>query len=80
MAVSGVNIALDNSSELSVFFNFLGGDLWDRVVEESNRYSEQKLGDRFANFHQITQAELKAFIGINLIMGINRLPNYALFY
>ena len=54
--------------------------MWDRVVEESNRYAQQKLGDRFANFHQITRAELKAFIGINLIMGINRLPNYALFW
>ena len=38
------------------------------------------LGDQFASFHQITRAELKAFIGINLIMGINRLPNYALFW
>ena len=80
VAASGVNIALDNPSELDVFLNFLGDDLWDRVVEESNRYAQQKLGDRFANFHQITRVELKAFIGINLIMGINRLPNYVLFW
>ena len=80
VAASGPNIALDNPSELDVFLNFLGDDLWDRVVEESNRYMQQKLGDRFASFHQITRAELKAFIGINLIMGINRLPNHALFW
>ena len=80
VAASGVNIALDNPSELEVFFNFLGDDLWDRVVEESNCYAQQKLGDRFANFHQITHAELKAFIRINSIMGINRLPNYTLFW
>ena len=80
VAASGPNIALDNPSELYVFLKFLGDDLWDRVVEESNRYAQQKLGDRFASFHQITRAELKAFIGINLIMGINRLPNYALFW
>ena len=37
VAASGPNIALDNPSELDVFLNFLGDDLWDRVVEESNR-------------------------------------------
>ena len=55
-------------------------DLWDIIVEESNRYVQQKLGDRFANFHRITCVELKAFIGINIITGIMRLPNYALFW
>ena len=60
MAASGVNIALDNPSELDVFLNFLGDDLWDKVVEESNRYVQQKLGDGFANFHHIMRAELKA--------------------
>ena len=80
VAASGPNITLDNPSELDVFFNSLGDDLWDRVVQESNRYTQQKLGNRFASFHQITRAELKAFIGINLIMGINRLQNYALFW
>ena len=79
LATSGLNIASDNPSELDVFLNFLLDDLWDRVVEESNRYMQQKLGYRFASFHQITRAELKAFIGIYLIMGINRLPNYAFF-
>lgn len=54
--------------------------MWDIIVEESNRYAQQKLGDRFANFHRITRVELKAFIGINVIMGIMRLPNYALFW
>ena len=58
MAASGVNTALDNPSKLDVFLNFLGDDLWDRVVEESNHYKQQMLGDQFANFHQITHTEL----------------------
>ena len=45
-----------------------------------NCYLQQKLGDQFSSFHQITRAELKAFISINVIMGINRLPNYALLW
>ena len=56
----------------------IGDNLWDRVVEENNRYAQQKLGNRFACFHQIMCAKLKVFIGMNLIMGINRFPNYAL--
>ena len=40
VAASGPNIALDNPSKLDVFLNFLGDDLWDRVVEESNRYTQ----------------------------------------
>ena len=54
--------------------------MWNIIVEESNRYAQQRLGDRFANFRRITREELKAFFGINIIMGIVRLPNYALFW
>ena len=80
LAASGLNLDLNNPNELDIFLNFIGDDLWDIIVEESNRYAQQKLGDRFANFHRITRVELKAFIGINIIMGIMRLPNYALFW
>ena len=40
VATSGPYIALDNPSELEVCLNFLGDELWDRVVEESNRYAQ----------------------------------------
>ena len=40
VAASDPNIALDNPSELDVNLNFLGDDLWDRVLEESNRYAQ----------------------------------------
>ena len=40
VAASGPNIALDNPSELDVFLNFLGDDLWDRVAEENNCYAQ----------------------------------------
>lgn len=80
LAATGINLVLDNPNELDIFLGFIGDDLWDKIVEESNRYARQKLGDRFQNFHVITRAELKAFIGINIIMGIVRLPNYALYW
>ena len=80
LAATGINLVLNNPNELDVFLSFIGDDLWDKMVAESNRYAHQQLGDRFANFRVITRAELKAFTGINIIMGIVRLPNYALYW
>ena len=80
LAATGINLVLNNPNELDVFLSFIGDDLWDKMIMESNRYARQQLGDRFANFRVITRAELKAFIGINIIMGIVRLPNYALYW
>ena len=74
-AETGITFDVDNPNELDVFLNFIDNHLWDLMVEESNRNAEEKLGDRFPSF---TRKELKAFIGINVIMGINRLPNYTL--
>lgn len=48
------------------------------MVEESNRYAHQKLGDLFKS--SIMQAEMKAILEIIIIMGIVMLPNYALFW
>ena len=81
VAASGINIDLkDNPNELDVFLRCLGDDLWDLIVQESNRLAKQKLGDRFGKFRCITREELKAFMGINIIMGINQLPAYHLFW
>ena len=79
-AETGITFDVDNPNELDVFLNFIDNHLWDLMVEESNRNAKEKLGDRFSSFRRITREELKAFIGINIIMGINRLPNYALFW
>ena len=80
LAATGINLVLNNPNELDIFLAFIGDDLWDKMVEESNRYAHQKLGDRFENFRAVTRAELKAFIGITIIMGIVKLPNYALYW
>lgn len=71
VAASGINVDLkDNPNELDVFLRCLGDDLWDLIVQESNRLAKQKQGDRFGKFRSITREELKAFVGINIIMGI----------
>ena len=80
LATSGVNVNLNDPNELDVFLHFIGDDLWDLIVNVSNRYAQQKLGDKFVNFRRITREEFKAFIGVNMIMGIQTMPNYALFW
>ena len=44
LATSGVNVNLNDPNELDVFLHFIGDDLWDLIVNESNRYAQQKLG------------------------------------
>ena len=48
-------------------------------MAETNRYAQQQLSqfpERLAKFEPVTcnHAELKAFIGINIIMGMVKLP------
>lgn len=80
VAATGINLVLNNPNELDIFLAFIADDLWDKMVEESNRYAHQKLDNRSENFRAITRAEMKAFIGINIIMGIDKLPAYALYW
>lgn len=80
VASTGINVVLNNPNELDTFLTFIGNDLWDKMVQESNRYAHQQLSDQFENFRAITRAEMKAFIGIIIIMGIVKLPRYAFYW
>ena len=77
-AASGLNFNLpDIPNPLDYFVEFVGDDLWDLIVVETNRYVGQKLSnspERLANFVPVTRTEFKAFIGINIIVGIAKLP------
>ena len=45
-------------------------ELLEIIVTKTNRYTTQK----GCNF-ETTEDEMKAFLGINFIMGINKLPS-----
>ena len=51
------------------------GELLELIVEQSNLYAHQN-GRNFA----VTQEKLKAFLGMNFVMGINKLPAIAEFW
>ena len=44
-------------------------ELLEIIVTETNRYATQK-GRNF----ETTEGKMKAFLGVNFIMGINKLP------
>ena len=50
---------------------------------ETNRYVQQKLANspaQLANYLPVTRPELKAFIAVNIIMGMVKLPSIALYW
>ena len=83
-AATGLTFNLPHSpNPLDYFVEFLDDNLWDSIVVETNRYARQKLStspERLANFVPVTHAEIKAFMGINVIMGIAKLPQVALYW
>ena len=64
------------TSPLEIFKLFFHHDLVCVLVEESNRYAKEVMGDeKFSTWNPITGDEIKAFLGFSVFMGINRLPS-----
>ena len=66
------NVDLDHSSTPFGIFQTVAGmnELLEIIVTETNRYVTQK----GRNFER-TEDEMKAFLGINFIMGVNKFPS-----
>ena len=68
----------DDCREGDVFSELFTDNMLQEIVRESNLYASQKLSaERFAKFSAISLAELKAFLGICIVMGVNTLPKTA---
>ena len=49
--------------------------LMDTIVEQSNLYAKEVMGDdKYSSWVKITREELKAYLGFCILMGINHLP------
>ena len=58
-------------SPMEVFELFYSEDLQRMIVNESNRYAKQVMGDdKYKEWKKITVEELKAFFGFSVLMGI----------
>lgn len=62
-------------SPIEIFLMLFGDDLLDLIVSESNRYSLQK-----GTALDLTLEELKAFLGMLIIMGFHSLPSLRLYW
>ena len=60
---------------LGVFKLFFTAAVIEYIVNETNRYARECMGDdTFAKWVPVTAAEIEAYLGFMILMGINRLP------
>ncbi|XP_065932035.1 piggyBac transposable element-derived protein 4 isoform X2 [Magallana gigas] len=58
-------------------------DIAPFTEQETNRYAEQEMtrkGSRDSIWYPTTSPEMKAFFGLNIIMGINQLPRIDMYW
>ena len=72
-------------SEMDLFCRFFFTDeVWDLLTTETNRYAARLRGQCLHTspqpWNDVTITELKAFIGILILMGIRRLPRLRLYW
>ena len=72
---SGPNIRDHNNLEpLDIFLLLFPEELLQKIVFETNLYATQRdLGDKYV---PTTISEIKCFLGLNILMGIKKLPSY----
>ena len=65
-----------SASPLEVLELFFSSDLLEEIVDQSNIYAKQVMGDEdFKKWRRITVQELKAFLGFHILMAVNHLPS-----
>ena len=65
-------------SILGTFRLFFTVALMSTVVEQTNLYARQVLGDNgVGNWTDVTESDILAFLGFAILMGINQLPSLA---
>ena len=73
----GITFEIGNEArELDVFKKLFNDEILNVIVRETNRYARQKLaGDALDKWQDVTLEEIKAFLGVSVVMGVNILPS-----
>lgn len=62
------------NTPVSVFSQMFPDDLLDTIVTQTNRYANECMpGDKFTKWKAVDKAELKAYLGFNMLIGFNML-------
>ena len=63
---------------LAIFQLFFTDEILEEIVHASNEYAESTMGsEKFSNWAKYTLEDLKAYLGFQILMSINRLPSFA---
>ena len=81
---SGPNHELSpNDPILNYFYLMFSENFFDVIADETNRYAEQvfvKKGARDSDWTQTDAREMKAYIGLYILMGIHQLPSLDMYW
>ena len=71
-----------NISSADLFCHFFTDEVWSLIVSETNRYASatRKSTPCARAWYDTTFEELKAFVGILILMGIQRLPRLEMYW
>ena len=67
----------DDANPLAFFHLLWPENLWQKIADETNRYAQQKIaasGHPDPRWHPTTDMEIRAYMSVNIMMGIKRLP------
>jgi hypothetical protein len=72
----------DTAKEFDFFSQIFTGQCFDILVEETNRYAEQRQAEsgEDPNWSPVTLTELKAWIGIRMFMSVLHLPSNDMYW
>jgi len=75
----------DGTTKVDLFNRFFTPEVWDLLVSETNRYAEANLPSHSSKpsartWENVTAEEMKAFIGLLILMGILRLPRLDMYW
>ena len=82
-SVGPEHTSLPDDDVLKYFFCMISEEFFEIVAQETNRYAEQEMarrGSRDPVWHPTTEAEIRAFFGLNIIMGINQMPRLDMYW
>ncbi|XP_028852305.1 piggyBac transposable element-derived protein 4-like [Denticeps clupeoides] len=83
-AACGPQHALGGDADALDYFRLLFPDsLFELMVEQTNRhalYRQRRCGKPDAHWHPTDGREMRAFLGLNVLMGVNQLPDLGMYW
>ena len=62
-------------TNLGIFKLFFTTALIGAIVEQTNLYARQMLGEAGDQWKEVTAEDMQAFLGVSLMMGLNKVPS-----